>query len=67
MKRIIPASLFVLCATLAFADDAAEASFGTPFTSHAVLQRDCRLPVWGFATPGSRLTPRASGRSSFRR
>lgn len=29
-----------------------EAAFAAPFTSHAVLQRDCVLPIWGEATPG---------------
>ena len=43
-------------AAAASAADAAEASFGTPFTHPAVLQRECRLPIWGFATPGSTVT-----------
>ena len=30
--------------------------FATPFTAHAVLQRDCALPVWGTAQPGSAVT-----------
>ena len=28
-------------------------TFAAPFTSHAVLQRDCPLPVWGTAEPGA--------------
>ena len=30
-----------------------EAAFAAPFTSHAVLQRDCPLPVWGTTVPGA--------------
>ncbi len=30
--------------------------FGTPFTDHAVLQRDCELPVWGSATAGAKVS-----------
>ena len=30
--------------------------FAAPFTAHAVLQRDCALPVWGTAQPGSAVT-----------
>ncbi|MGI5869985.1 MAG: sialate O-acetylesterase [Kiritimatiellia bacterium] len=55
MKRLfLPACL--VAASMAFAKDADEASFASPFTSRAVLQRDCPLPVFGFATPGSTVT-----------
>ena len=53
MKRL---STFLLALSLtvpAFADGA---SFAAPFTSHAVLQRDCPLPVWGSAQPGASVT-----------
>ena len=33
-------------------------AFTAPFTSHAVIQRDCPVPVWGVATPGARVTVR---------
>ena len=56
-------SILAVVATAAVAGDATEASFGTPFTSHAVLQRDCKLPVWGFATPGSTVTVKLDGRT----
>lgn len=53
MKKTV--LLFVLCLgpAFAFAGEPTEASFATPFTEHAVLQRDCKIPIWGFATPGS--------------
>ena len=53
MNKMIVGILVAAASAVSFADDASEASFATPFTHHAVLQRDCRLPVWGFATPGS--------------
>lgn len=31
------------------------------FTDHAVLQRDARVPVWGWAKPGSKITVRFAG------
>ena len=31
---------------------APDAAFAAPFTSHAVLQRDCPIPVWGTTIPG---------------
>lgn len=39
-----------LCAPAA---ESPTAAFAAPFTSHAVLQRDCPLPVWGTAAPGA--------------
>ena len=53
MNKMIVGILVAAASAVSFADDASEASFATPFTHHAVLQRDCALPVWGFATPGS--------------
>ena len=35
--------------------------FAAPFTSHAVLQRDCALPVWGTAQPGATVTVALDG------
>ena len=46
----------LLPSALLSAEPAREASFGTPFTRHAVLQRDCRIPVWGTATPGAAVS-----------
>lgn len=56
MNKIALTLLAAAFAAVASAADATEASFGTPFTHHAVLQRECRLPIWGFATPGSTVT-----------
>ena len=39
----------------AFAEEPPAAAFAAPFTSHAVLQRDCSLPIWGTAAPGAEV------------
>lgn len=51
MKTLI-LSIACLGIVLASAGDEPEPSFATPFTEHAVLQRDCELPIFGFAKPG---------------
>ena len=54
MQKLIP-SLLLALAIGASAQNAPTASFANPFTSHAVLQRDCELPVWGTAEPGANV------------
>ena len=51
MKTFLPIGL---CLGVIFTclGDEPEPSFATPFTEHAVLQRDCELPIFGFAKPG---------------
>ena len=53
VRLALVTATFACLAISASAAEATEAAFGTPFTRHAVLQRDCRLPVWGTATPGA--------------
>ncbi len=55
--RILHCALCIVSA-VAVADSPADtaetrAAFAAPFTSHAVLQRECPLPVWGAAAPGA--------------
>ena len=51
--------MFLAAAVAAFSGEVfaegPEAAFAAPFTSHAVLQRDCPLPVWGTAAPGAEV------------
>ena len=57
-------ALFVVAAIAAFAATPSLADapvFAAPFTSHAVLQRDCALPVWGTAQPGAIVTVALDG------
>ena len=58
MKKTLPALFALLAAAPALADGAA---FAAPFTSHAVLQRDCPLPVWGTAEPGAAVSVALDG------
>jgi sialate O-acetylesterase len=39
----------------------AEVQLASPFTSHMVLQRDMRVPVWGTADPGESVTVEFAG------
>jgi len=52
-----PVSCVVLIAAVACANSApAETMLASPFTDHAVLQREIAVPVWGKATPGEAIT-----------
>lgn len=61
VRLALVTATFVCLAISASAVEATEAAFGTPFTRHAVLQRDCRLPVWGTATPGATVCGKLLG------
>ncbi len=53
MNKVIAITMAVaLAAANALSADAA---FGAPFTSHAVLQRDCKLPIWGSADADTKI------------
>jgi sialate O-acetylesterase len=39
----------------------AEVKLASPFTSHMVLQRDMKVPVWGTATAGEKITVEFAG------
>lgn len=41
----------------------AEIKMGTPFTDHAVLQRNMKVPVWGTAKPGSKIALAFAGQN----
>ena len=58
--------LLVASAAVAAADPASapEAAFAAPFTSHAVLQRDCPIPVWGTAAPGAKVEVSLDGQTA---
>ncbi len=54
--QALSCSILAIVAAVSLCAPAAEppaAAFAAPFTSHAVLQRDCPLPVWGTAAPGA--------------
>ena len=60
MLRRFYYALALLCCCLG---SVAHAAVRLPhvFTNHAVLQRNAIIPVWGWATPGQRITVRFAG------
>lgn len=42
----------------------AEVRLASPFTSHAVLQRELPVPVWGVAEPGEKVAVRFAGKTA---
>lgn len=64
MKRIISSALlfaFLWTACLQAADE--RPLLHPLFTDHAVLQRGCAVPVWGWTDPGTKLTIKFAGQS----
>ena len=54
----------VLALTLAGRQPApAEVTVSSLFADHAVLQRDAKAPVWGWATPGEKITVEFAGQT----
>ena len=48
--------LFAVNLTMQAADTDAKPFLQPLFTDHVVLQRDARVPVWGWAAPGAKIT-----------
>jgi len=59
-KRFFPAILLTLLLTAG--PLLAEVKLASPFTSHMVLQCDLKVPVWGTAEPGEKVTVEFAGR-----
>lgn len=62
------ACLFVGACVVANADTTASSGdvaieAGAPFRDHAILQRDKKVPVWGWSKPGTRVTVAFAGQS----
>ena len=55
--RILPWVLALVCCTPALA----ELRLARILTDHAVLQRDKKIPVWGWAGPGETVTVEFAG------
>ena len=54
----------VAAAFCSFGAEPPSAAFAAPFTPHAVLQRDCPLPVWGVAAPGAKVEVALDGQTA---
>src|SRR5471032_2267918 len=62
MKTPLAPFALTLAALLAFTAAArAEVKLASPFTSHMVLQRDMKVPVWGTAAAGETVTVEFAG------
>ena len=59
MKKIITTSLFALL--LSAGPLLAEVKLASPFTSHMVLQREMKVPVWGTAESGEAVIVEFAG------
>jgi len=59
--KILPTMLLVSLAATGVVR--AEVALASVFQDHAVLQRDARLPVWGTAAPGEKVTVSYAGQS----
>jgi len=49
-------ALWVVASSYGFVSAAERLSLASPFTDHAVLQRDTAVPIWGRAEPGRKIT-----------
>jgi len=58
MKIRILTPLFLLWPGLL---SAADLELASPFVDHAILQREMKVPVWGWATPGTQVTVAFAG------
>ena len=59
----IKITLTLLCASAAALH--AEVKLASPFTSHMVLQREMKVPVWGTADPGETVSVQFAGQSKI--
>jgi sialate O-acetylesterase len=59
--RPLSATLALICATAISLQ--AEVHLASPFSSHMVLQREMKVPVWGHADPGEKVTVQFAGQS----
>jgi len=62
-SRIIAVALALCALSAAAAPDALALELSTMFTSHAVLQCDMDVPVWGWAEPGTEVTVQFAGQT----
>lgn len=59
MKTIL--SLLLLSATTVATAAEPNLELAAPFTDHMILQRGSKVPVWGFGTPGAKVTVEFAG------
>ncbi len=57
MKKLFVTTVLMMAASLAFAGDLKVAHV---FSDHAVMQRETSVPVWGWGTPGAKVSVTSS-------
>jgi sialate O-acetylesterase len=62
IRRAATTALALLVLLLGAVQGRAEVKLASPFTDHAVLQCGRKVPVWGTADPGERVTVEFAGR-----
>ncbi|MGN6555330.1 MAG: sialate O-acetylesterase [Verrucomicrobiota bacterium] len=68
MRRIPGQPVWLLAVLLSFLSLqplSAAVRLASPFTSHMVLQRDMKVPVWGTAAPGETVTVQFAGQKKI--
>ena len=63
MKHSLPSLLLLLALAAITAAAEQELELAAPFTNNMILQRNVDVPVWGFDTPGSRVTVGFAGQT----
>ena len=61
IRRPAAATLAIFLLLAAAGPALAEVKLASPFTDHMVLQRDRKVPVWGTADPGEKVTVEFAG------
>jgi sialate O-acetylesterase len=56
-------SLFAAAVAVAVPQCGADVTLGSPFQSHMILQRDAKVPVWGWADAGEEVTVSFQGQT----
>ena len=64
MKLSLFYFLSILCSPCLFAEEVA-LQMAVPFTANMILQRETKVPVWGFDQPGNRITVEFAGQKKF--
>ena len=62
-KFIWVALLFIGCAGVVHGAQEQPLELASPFIDNAVLQRELKVPVWGWAEPGAKVTVAFAGQS----
>ena len=63
MKKLSFLLLFALTSLLGLSAEDQQLELAAPFTDNMVLQRESKVPVWGFDSPGNKVTVKFAGQS----